>query len=72
MQMLELVAETGADGLETMMPPAMGGDCDSAAEATRRVGDRLLLSAGSTRTADLSAVRLKVPERRSGAACRLS
>lgn len=45
MQMLELVAETGADGLETMTPPAMGGDCDLA-EATRRVGDRLFFIGG--------------------------
>jgi len=45
MQMLELVAETGADGLETMTPPSMGGDCDLAA-ANRRVGDRLFFIGG--------------------------
>jgi len=43
--MLELVAATGADGLETMTPPAMGGDCDLA-EASRRVGDRLFFIGG--------------------------
>ena len=26
--LLELVVETGADGLETMTPPGMGGNCD--------------------------------------------
>jgi uroporphyrinogen-III decarboxylase len=45
MPMLELVVETGADGLETMTPPAMGGDCDLA-EASRRVGDRLFFIGG--------------------------
>jgi hypothetical protein len=45
MHMLEMVAETGADGLETMTPPAMGGDCDLA-EAYRRVGDRLFFIGG--------------------------
>lgn len=45
MQMLEMVAENGADGLETMTPPSMGGDCDLA-EASRRVGDRLFFLGG--------------------------
>jgi uroporphyrinogen-III decarboxylase len=45
MPMLDLVVETGADGLETMTPPAMGGDCDLA-EASRRVGDRLFFIGG--------------------------
>jgi len=45
MQMLELVARNGADGLETMTPPGMGGDCDLA-EAKRRVGDRLFFIGG--------------------------
>ncbi len=45
MQMLDLVVETGADGLETMTPPSMGGDCDLA-EASRRVGDRLFFIGG--------------------------
>lgn len=45
MQMLDLVVENHADGLETMTPPSMGGDCDLA-EATRRVGDRLFFIGG--------------------------
>lgn len=45
MQMLDLVVENGADGLETMTPPSMGGDCDLA-EASRRVGDRLFFIGG--------------------------
>ncbi|MCE5198621.1 MAG: uroporphyrinogen decarboxylase family protein [Armatimonadota bacterium] len=45
MQMLELVTENGADGLETMTPPSMGGDCDLA-EASRRVGDKLFFIGG--------------------------
>ncbi|MHB1293375.1 MAG: uroporphyrinogen decarboxylase family protein [Anaerolineae bacterium] len=45
MQMLELVVEGGADGLETMTPPAMGGDCNLA-EAYRRVGDKLFFIGG--------------------------
>jgi uroporphyrinogen decarboxylase len=45
MQMLELVVENGADGLETMTPPSMGGDCDLA-EAYRRVGDKLFFIGG--------------------------
>lgn len=45
MKMLELVAGNGADGLETMTPPSMGGDCDLR-EASRRVGDRLFLMGG--------------------------
>jgi hypothetical protein len=45
MQQLENVVANGADGLETMTPPGMGGDCDLA-EATRRVGDRLFFIGG--------------------------
>lgn len=45
MKMLDLVAENGADGLETMTPPSMGGDCDLA-EASRRVGDKLFFIGG--------------------------
>jgi uroporphyrinogen decarboxylase len=45
MQQLDLVVETGADGLETMTPPGMGGDCDLA-EAQRRVGDKLFFIGG--------------------------
>ncbi|MDR3708595.1 MAG: uroporphyrinogen decarboxylase family protein [Capsulimonadaceae bacterium] len=45
MPMLDLVVESGADGLETMTPPAMGGDCDLA-EASRRVGGKLFFIGG--------------------------
>ena len=45
MPLLETVAENGADALETMTPPEMGGDC-ILSEATRRVGDRLAFIGG--------------------------
>lgn len=45
MPMLDLVVESGADGLETMTPPGMGGDCDLR-EASRRVGERLFFIGG--------------------------
>lgn len=45
MPLLETVATNGADGLETMTPPGMGGDCDLA-EANRRVGERLFFIGG--------------------------
>lgn len=45
MPMLDLVVKTGADGLETMTPPGMGGDCNLA-EASQRVGDRLFFIGG--------------------------
>jgi uroporphyrinogen decarboxylase len=45
MPMLELVVETGADGLETMTPPEMGGNCNLR-EASRRVGDKLFFIGG--------------------------
>lgn len=45
MPLLETVAENGADGLETMTPPEMGGDCNLA-EANRRVGDKLFFIGG--------------------------
>jgi uroporphyrinogen decarboxylase len=45
MQQMEMVAESGADGLETMTPRSMGGDCDLA-EASRRVGDKLFFIGG--------------------------
>lgn len=45
MATLELVAENGADGLETMTPKTMGGDCDLA-EAKRRVGHKLFFIGG--------------------------
>lgn len=45
MPLLEMVTENGADALETMTPPEMGGDCDLK-EATRRVGDQLAFIGG--------------------------
>ena len=45
MKMLDLVVQTGADGLETMTPPSMGGDCDLQ-EASRRVGAKLFFIGG--------------------------
>ena len=45
MQMLELVCENGADGLETMTPASMGGDC-ILSEASKRVGDKLFFIGG--------------------------
>jgi uroporphyrinogen decarboxylase len=45
MPLLEIVAENGADGLETMTPKEMGGDCNLA-EATRQVGDKLFFIGG--------------------------
>jgi len=45
MPFLDFVVQNGADGLETMTPPSMGGDCDLA-EANRRVGDRLFFIGG--------------------------
>jgi len=45
MQMLDIVTENGADGLETMTPSTMGGDCDLR-EASRRVGDELFFIGG--------------------------
>ena len=45
MPMLELVVQSEADGLETMTPPSMGGDCDLA-KASAQVGDRLFFIGG--------------------------
>jgi uroporphyrinogen decarboxylase len=45
MHVLDLVVANGTDGLETMTPPGMGGDCDLA-EANRRVGDKLFFIGG--------------------------
>lgn len=45
MRMLDLVVANGSDGLETMTPPSMGGDCDLA-ECTERVGDKLFFVGG--------------------------
>ena len=43
--MAEMVAESGADGLETMTPPSMGGDCNLR-EISRQIGDRLFFVGG--------------------------
>jgi hypothetical protein len=45
MHMLELVVRTEADGLETMTPSDMGGDCNLT-ESSRRVGDKLFFIGG--------------------------
>ncbi len=45
MPLLDLVVKTGADGLETMTPPSMGGDCDLKA-ASQKVGDKLFFIGG--------------------------
>lgn len=45
MKMLDNVVANGSDGLETMTPPGMGGDCDLA-ECSRLVGDRLFFVGG--------------------------
>ena len=45
MKQLDHVVASGTDGLETMTPRSMGGDCDLA-EASRRVGKRLFLIGG--------------------------
>jgi len=45
MKMLDYVVANGSDGLETMTPPSMGGDCDLA-EANRLVGDKLFFVGG--------------------------
>jgi len=45
MPMLDIIVENGADGLETMTPPEMGGDCNLA-DSTRRVGNRLFFVGG--------------------------
>lgn len=45
MPLLETVAENGTDGLETMTPLEMGGDCDLA-EASERVGNKLFFIGG--------------------------
>ncbi len=45
MHLLELVVATGADGLETMTPPSIGGDCDLA-QASQQVGNKLFFIGG--------------------------
>lgn len=45
MKVLDLVVANGADGLETMTPPSMGGDADLA-KANDLVGDKLFFIGG--------------------------
>ena len=45
MKQMHMVVESGADGLETMTPKSMGGDCNLK-EASRMVGDKLFFIGG--------------------------
>lgn len=45
MPLLDIVVENGADGLETMTPFIMGGDCIMT-ECTERIGDRMFFIGG--------------------------
>jgi uroporphyrinogen decarboxylase len=45
MKQLELVVGSGSDGLETMTPRSMGGDCDLA-DVSHRYGDKLFFIGG--------------------------
>ena len=45
MPLLDIIAENGADGLETMTPPGMGGDCDLA-QAYKQIGEKLFFIGG--------------------------
>lgn len=45
MPLLDIVSENGTDGLETMTPKDMGGDCNLS-EAAKRVGSKLFLIGG--------------------------
>ena len=45
MPILEMLAATGTDAIETLTPPSMGGDADLA-EAKRRVGEKVCLVGG--------------------------
>jgi len=45
MPILERIADTGTDAMETFTPPAMGGDTDLA-EAKRRIGQRVCMIGG--------------------------
>ena len=45
MKQMDMVVECGADGLETMTPKSMGGDCNLA-EASRRIGDKMFFIGG--------------------------
>ena len=59
MPMLDLVAQTGTNGLETMTPTAMGGDCDLTS-ASARVGDRLFFIGGFDQNAGFEQNRPEV------------
>ena len=52
MKTAELVIESGADGLETMTPVSMSGDCDLA-EASKNWGDKLFFIGGFDQNACL-------------------
>ncbi len=45
MPLLDLVVKNGADGLETMTPSIMGGDC-IISECTERIGDKMFFIGG--------------------------
>lgn len=45
MPLLEIVSENGADGLETMTPHDMGGDCNLS-EASSRIGNKMFFIGG--------------------------
>jgi uroporphyrinogen-III decarboxylase len=45
MPLLDIVVQNGADGLETMTPPSMGGDCDIE-KAYGKIGDRMFFIGG--------------------------
>jgi uroporphyrinogen-III decarboxylase len=45
MPILEQIADTGTDAMETFTPPAMGADVNLA-EAKRRIGDRVCMIGG--------------------------
>lgn len=45
MPLLDIAVQNGADGLETMTPPIMVGDC-ILSECTERIGDRMFFIGG--------------------------
>jgi len=45
MPLLDVVVQNGADGLETMTPPSMGGDCDLAV-AHQQIGSKIFFIGG--------------------------
>lgn len=45
MPLLDIVVQNGADGLETMTPQGIGGDC-ILSECTRRIGDKMFFIGG--------------------------